>query len=63
MVVDEMMGVSEYWGLISLLNGLKGKKEKETLMLNELQKFSRRAIIGFKLRTDYFLYKSYTSEL
>lgn len=62
--IDEMMTEDQYWSIIqnSIENSCT-QDEQEYFLKRKLSKLSLAETIGFMLRTDYFLYELYSSEL
>lgn len=61
---SEMLDESIFWKIIerSLTNS-HNEEEQITILVTELEKLTPKEIIGFRLRTDKFLYETYTSEM
>lgn len=60
----EMLAIDLYWQIIenSLANA-ESLEEQENDLIKELSQLTAEDIIGFKLRTDFFMYQSYQNEL
>jgi hypothetical protein len=62
--ISKMMDEDQFWDLVALsLQNSDSQEEQEEFLINELMKLSDEEIIGFRLRTDYLLYHTYTSEM
>jgi hypothetical protein len=61
---DQMIDEALYWKIIDeSLKNSKSQNEQEEHLISSIEKLSPEEIIGFRLRTDRFLYDTYTSEM
>jgi len=60
----EMLDENIFWDIVerSLANTVD-QDDQESFLVEEISKLSPKEIVGFRLRTDELLYKSYTSEM
>jgi hypothetical protein len=62
--ISKMIDEEKYWEIISKsLKNSQDQIEQESFLINEISKLSLEEIIGFRLRTDKFLYDTYNSEM
>jgi len=62
--ISEMIAIDLYWQIIeNSLATADNLKEQEINLINELSLLTAEDIIGFKLRTDFFMFHSYLSDL
>ena len=62
--ISDMLDIDLYWQIIeSSLETADTLEEQEKNLIEELSNLTAEDIIGFKLRTDYFMYQSYQNEL
>lgn len=60
----EMLDEVRYWEIIDKsLKSTKNQDDQEQFLISEIKKLTPKEIIGFRLRTDYLLYKTYNSEM
>jgi hypothetical protein len=60
----EMLDEDIFWKIIDKsLKSTKNQDDQEQFLISEIIKLSPKEIIGFRLRTDYLLYQTYTSEM
>jgi hypothetical protein len=60
----EMLDEARFWEIIEKsLKATKNQDDQEQYLISEIKKLSPKEIIGFRLRTDYLLYHSYTSAM
>ncbi len=60
----EMLDEDRYWSIIEKsLKNSKNQYSQEKFLEREIKKLRPKEIVGFKLRTDSLLYKSYNSDL
>lgn len=62
--ISQMLDIDLYWQIIenSLIEA-ESLEEQEENLIKELKELTAEDIIGFRLRTEFFLYQSYTNEL
>jgi hypothetical protein len=61
---SEMLDEDRYWTLIQeAQDNTEDLDEMEEYLVEEIEKLTPKEMIGFYLRTHYFLYKAYTSKL
>lgn len=62
--ISQMLDIDLYWQIIeNSLQEAESLEEQEENLIKELKELTAEDIIGFRLRTEFFLYQSYTSEL
>lgn len=62
--VSKMMEENQFWQIVGAsLQNTNSEAEQEVYLINTLKALSPEEIIGFKLRTNKLLAKSFTSEL
>lgn len=60
----EMLAESIYWNIVEKsLKYKNNQDDQEEFLIKEIEKLSPKEIIGFRLRTDKFLYDTYNSEM
>lgn len=60
----EMLDEEKYWEIVDRsLKATRNQDAQEQYLRSEIKKLSPKEIIGFRLRTDYLLYHTYTSEM
>ena len=60
----EMLDESIYWNIVEKsLKYKNNQDDQEEFLIKEIEKLSPKEIIGFRLRTDKFLYNTYNSEM
>ena len=60
----EMLDETIYWDIVEKsLKHKNNQDDQEQFLIKEIEKLSLKEIIGFRLRTDKFLYDTYTSEM
>ncbi|MEO7992519.1 MAG: DUF4240 domain-containing protein [Chryseolinea sp.] len=60
----EMLDEENFWSIIDKsLKATKNQDDQEQFLASELKKLSPKEIIGFRLRTDFLLYGTYSSEM
>ena len=60
----EMLDESIYWNIVEKsLKYKNNQDDQEEFLIKEIEKLSPKEIIGFRLRTDKFLYDTYNSEM
>jgi hypothetical protein len=60
----EMLNEDLYWKIIdNSLNNSKNQDGQEKFLISEISKLTPKEMIGFRLRTDKFLYDTYNSEM
>lgn len=63
-MTSKMMEEKQYWDIVQRsLNETKNQDAQEAWLIEELRKLPLEEIIGFRLRTDWLLYQSYTSDI
>lgn len=61
---SEMLDEIIFWNIIDAsLKSSKNQDDQETFLVKEIEKLTSKEIIGFRLRTDKFLFDTYTSEM
>jgi hypothetical protein len=61
---SEILDEDLYWKIVQeSLHNSSDQDEQEEFLIKQLQKFSYKEIIGFRLRTDKLLYDTYNSEM
>lgn len=62
--VYTMLAEDKYWNIINESQKVDGAQDRQLQFLKQkISQLNPIEIIGFKLRTDYLLYQSYTSEM
>lgn len=60
----EMLDEDLYWNIVARsLENSSDEEEQEEFLIGEIGKLSPKEMVGFRLRTDELLYKTYTSEM
>jgi len=60
----EMLDENLFWNIIERsIAGTGNQEDQEELLIEEISKLSLKEMVGFRLRTDELLYKSYNSEM
>jgi hypothetical protein len=60
----EMLNEDKFWEIIGRsLTSTRGQDAQEKYLISEIEKLTPKEMIGFRLRTDYFLYHTYNSEM
>ena len=60
----EMLDESIYWNIVEKsLKYKNNQDDQEEFLIKEIEKLSPKEMIGFRLRTDKFLYDTYNSEM
>lgn len=60
----EMLDEDLYWDIVARsLENSSDEEEQEEFLIDEIGKLTPKEMVGFRLRTDELLYKSYTSEM
>jgi Protein of unknown function (DUF4240) len=61
---SEMLDENLYWQIVQeSLNNSETQDEQQEYLVTRLQKLNPKDIVGFRLRTDKFLYDTYNSEM
>jgi len=62
--ISQMLDIDLYWQIIeNSLTTADTLEQQEEFLINELEQLTAEDIIGFRLRTEYFMFLSYSSEL
>lgn len=60
----EMLNEDTYWAIVDKsLKATSNQEDQEQFLIAEIEKFSPKEMIGFRLRTDKLLYDTYNSEM
>ena len=60
----ELLDEDLYWNIVDISIKLsENQDEQEKILIQEISKLSPKEMIGFRLRTDKFLYDTYNSEM
>lgn len=61
---SEMLDETIFWNIVdSSVKNTKNQDAQEKFLVKEIEKLTPKQIIGFRLRTDKFLYDTYNSEM
>ena len=61
---SEMLAENLYWNIIDKsLKNTNNQNDQEQFLINEISRLTPKEMIGFRLRTDKFLYDTYNSEM
>ncbi|MCL7765444.1 DUF4240 domain-containing protein [Polaribacter sp. Z014] len=61
---SEMLDETIFWNIVNLsVKNTNNQDSQERFLVKEIEKLTPKEIIGFRLRTDKFLYDTYNSEM
>jgi len=63
-ITAEMLDEDKFWKVVeNSRKSTSNQDAQEQYLVSEIEKLTPKEMIGFRLRTDYFLYHTYTSEM